>query len=256
MPVLNKINVNINQNSCPVSIGELWTSKQRQMHPIHYTISYRASFKPELPDFFINKFLKKNNKEINLSNEQIILDPFGGRGTTIIQANLLGYKGIHNDLSPVSIFLAKARNKISKIENLTKKIWELDLTKKIKLSAKEKNELLPFFHEKTLNEIANLKNIYLNRKKNDHELDYIVLTALSRLHGHSDGFLSVYSFPQISILPSAQIKNNLRLGQTPVYKSIKERIIKKMSSDLSKPLPRHYHLFSKNNLYIKNDSRT
>ncbi|MHA2335493.1 MAG: hypothetical protein ACXAEU_25915, partial [Candidatus Hodarchaeales archaeon] len=38
-------------------VGELWTSKQRQMFPLHYTVSYRGSFKAELPQFFIKEFL-------------------------------------------------------------------------------------------------------------------------------------------------------------------------------------------------------
>ena len=42
----------------PVSqiYDEFWTAKQRQMHSLHYANSYRASFKPELPDFFIKNF--------------------------------------------------------------------------------------------------------------------------------------------------------------------------------------------------------
>jgi len=47
--------------------AELWTARQRQMHPIHYTVSYRGSFKPELPEFFIGRYLPKPG---------IVLDPF------------------------------------------------------------------------------------------------------------------------------------------------------------------------------------
>ncbi len=257
---LSKKRVTNNNFEYPIWLGELWTAKQRQMHRIHYAISYRASFKPELPHYFISKYLKPKNrisKNDPLRDKigQVVLDPFGGRGTTIIQANLQGYRGIHNDLSPVSIFLAKARRQISSFETLEKKVLSLDLSKKIVLNPIEKKQLLPFFHPKTLNEIANLKNIFLSKKKSDPDLDYIVLTALSRLHGHSDGFLSVYSFPQISILPIAQIKNNLKLGQKPEYRPIQERIIRKMKQDLSHPLPEFYHQVSKKNLYIQNDAR-
>ncbi|HNW34966.1 MAG TPA: hypothetical protein PKM25_08545, partial [Candidatus Ozemobacteraceae bacterium] len=57
----------------PRIYDEFWTAKQRQMHSLHYALSYRASFKPELPDYFIRKFTRDGGS---------VGDPFGGRGTT------------------------------------------------------------------------------------------------------------------------------------------------------------------------------
>ncbi|MEQ9366855.1 MAG: site-specific DNA-methyltransferase, partial [Leptospirales bacterium] len=183
----------------PFYVGELWTARQRQMHPLHYTVSYRASFKPELPDFFIRRFLLDRR-----ITEGVVLDPFGGRGTTVLQANLLGFRGVHNDLNPVSIFLSSARRRIPALPELIERTEELDLNaRRFRLSALAKKRLLPFFHPETLNEILNLREQLLKilsagpAASEDPALQYIGLTALSRLHGHSDGFFSVYSFPQI-----------------------------------------------------------
>jgi DNA modification methylase len=63
----------------PKFINEFWTSKQRQSNPIH-EVSYRACFKAELPRFFIKLLTKEND---------VVYDPFAGRGTTIIEAALL-----------------------------------------------------------------------------------------------------------------------------------------------------------------------
>src|SRR3989338_2708400 len=81
--------------------GEFWTSRQRQMHSLHYVISYRASFKPELPEYFIRKYSKPG---------ECVLDPFGGRGTTILQANLMDRCGVHNDVNPISTRIAYAKS--------------------------------------------------------------------------------------------------------------------------------------------------
>jgi DNA modification methylase len=224
-------------------IGEFWTSKQRQSHTLHYCISYRAAFKPELPQYFINRYLKKKKRTI--------LDPFGGRGTTTIQANLDGHFGIHNDINPLSIFLAKSRKVIPSFEKMEKIINGLNLNQKRSDELKD-NDLSHFYHPKTLQEIKNLKEIY--KKDNSPELTYIMLTALSRLHGHSDGFFSVYTFPQISIPATSQKRNNEKRNQIPEYKSIKERILKKMKTDLSDPLPPFYHEFSKKNKYTQSFS--
>ncbi len=242
----------------PFYVGELWTARQRQMHPLHYTVSYRASFKPELPDFFIRRFLLDRR-----INEGVVLDPFGGRGTTVLQANLLGFRGVHNDLNPVSIFLSSARRRIPALEELIERVESLDLqAKRFRLSALEKQRLLPFFHPETLNEILNLREQLLAKiadgpaAADDPALQYIGLTALSRLHGHSDGFFSVYSFPQISIMPEAQARNNLRRGQTPEYRGIKARIIKKMKADLGgQGLPAGFRPAAAKNRYTMNDAR-
>ncbi len=102
-------------------IGEFWTSRQRQSHSIHYSVSYRASFKPELPAFFLDRYLSKS--------KGVVFDPFGGRGTTSIQANLAGHCAIHNDISPMSLFLAKSRQTIPSLDSMEKILDRLDLKK-------------------------------------------------------------------------------------------------------------------------------
>ncbi|HNL69894.1 MAG TPA: site-specific DNA-methyltransferase [Leptospiraceae bacterium] len=232
-------------NSLPVHSGELWTARQRQMHPIHYTISYRGSFKPELPDFFINRYLKVPG---------VVLDPFGGRGTTTLQANLLGHRAVHNDLNPVSVFLARSRQNVPAMKILEKRLDALQLDRRMKPTPEEKERLSPFFHPRTLSEILCLKSELLDNME-DPAMRYIGVTALSRLHGHSDGFFSVYSFPQISIMPGAQRKNNARLGQKPEYRSIRERILRKMKRDLSLPLPGVFNEAARGNRYISENSQ-
>ena len=230
---------NLNQ----ISVGEFWTAKQRQAHPIHYAVSYRAAFKPELPSFFIQEYLGKKKK--------VVLDPFGGRGTTAIQANLDGHYAIHNDINPLSLFLAKSRQVIPSLAEISEKLASLDLNKKAE-DSKMDEDLSPFFHKDTLKEIKNLR---LQAKKDtSHTMNYIMLTALSRLHGHSKGFFSVYTFPQFSISPESQRRNNSKRKQIPDYRDIKSRILSKAKRDLSKGIPPFYHEFSKKNLYTNHSS--
>ncbi len=70
-------------------VGEFWTAKQRQSTSLH-EVAYRACFKAELPNFFITKLTQKGD---------IVYDPFSGRGTTAIEAALLGRNAIANDIS-------------------------------------------------------------------------------------------------------------------------------------------------------------
>ena len=77
------------------AFNEYWTSGQRQAHSLH-EISYRACFKPQLPQFFISRLSKPGDA---------VYDPFMGRGTTPLEAHLLGRKPLGNDINPLSLAL-------------------------------------------------------------------------------------------------------------------------------------------------------
>lgn len=201
-------------------IGELWTSRQRQMHSLHYIVSYRASFKPELPDFCIRRYSEKGS---------IVLDPFCGRGTTPLQANLLGRVAWYSDINPLAVKLARAKTNPAGLDEVVLRLNEIEFRRPVNLAGfKERFE--PFYHPDTYREMLNLR---AHVKKNpDYINEFIELLAISRLHGHSPGFFSVYSFPQISIPPESQAMINKKRRQVPDYRSVAPRIIKKAAQSL------------------------
>jgi hypothetical protein len=83
----------------PYLINEFWTARQRQAHSIH-EVSYRACFKPQIPEFFVGR--------LTVAGEGV-LDPFMGRGTTPIQAALMGRRPLGNDINPLSTLLTRPR---------------------------------------------------------------------------------------------------------------------------------------------------
>ena len=80
------------------AINEYWTSGQRQANSLH-EISYRACFKPQLPEFFIQRLTVLGDG---------VYDPFMGRGTTPLEARLMGRKPMGNDINPLSQVLLSA----------------------------------------------------------------------------------------------------------------------------------------------------
>src|SRR6266478_9797877 len=78
--------------SVPFFRNEFWTAKQRQANSLH-EVSYRACFKPQLPRFFIERLTKPGDR---------VYDPFMGRGTTPLEAALLGRVPLGNDINPLS----------------------------------------------------------------------------------------------------------------------------------------------------------
>src|SRR5215813_8004556 len=83
----------------PTFVNEFWTARQRQANSLH-EVSYRACFKPQLPRFFIERLTQPGD---------VVYDPFMGRGTTPIEAALLGRVPAGNDVTPLSIVMTRPR---------------------------------------------------------------------------------------------------------------------------------------------------
>ena len=196
---------------------EFWTARQRQAKAIH-EVSYRACFKPQLPEFFISRYSKTND---------LVYDPFAGRGTTAIQASLMGRRVIQNDINPLSKILTEPRlfvPDLTEIENRLKEI-EFDYTLNSEI------DLSMFFHSRTLAEIMTFKNYFAEKRANEtlDNLDkWIAMICTNRLTGHSSGFFSVYSFPpNIAVSQQSQKKINEKRKQFPEYRDTKKIIMKK-----------------------------
>ena len=206
-------------------VNEFWTAKQRQSNSIH-EISYRACYKPELPNFFIDIFTKEGD---------VVYDPFAGRGTTLIEAALMNRQIIANDVNPLSKILTQPRLKIPTIKEVQKRLDQIKF-----INQRADIDLSMFFHRDTESEIVSLKN-----NLEDNPIDnWIRMVSTNRLTGHSAGFFSGYTLPPNQAASQRRQKLiNKRLGIVPSYKNTKEIIIKKskslmrnITSDLSRRL--------------------
>src|SRR5713101_6753064 len=89
-------------------VNEFWTARQRQAASLH-EVAYRACFKPQLPRFFIERLTEPGD---------VVFDPFAGRGTTIVEAALLGRKVIGNDINPLSRMLTLPRLRVPNLSDV------------------------------------------------------------------------------------------------------------------------------------------
>ena len=208
--------------------GSFWTQKQRQGNSLH-EISYRACFKPQLPDFFIRKLTDKNST---------VFDPFNGRGTTVVQSAILGRKSVGIDVNPISEVLTLPRIDIPKIDEIFERLDSISVDKQETADI----DLGMFFHEKTISEILSLKNYLVERyesRKEDNIDKWIRMISTSRLTGHSSGFFSVYSLPPNQAASKEdQLRINEKLKQKPEYRDTKKIIKKKTNSllrDVNQP---------------------
>ncbi|MBW1912625.1 MAG: site-specific DNA-methyltransferase [Deltaproteobacteria bacterium] len=206
----------------PVFINEFWTSKQRAAHSLH-EVSYRACFKPQLPRFFIERLT---------GQEDLVYDPFMGRGTTLLEGALLGRNVAGCDINPLSKLLVSPRLNppdLIEIEGRLKVInfeWDKE----------SREDLLVFYHPDTLKQICALRNYFIKKKKKTDIVDsWIRMVATSRLTGHSKGFFSVYTLPpnQAVTIERQRIINEQR-KQKPEKRDVPALIFRKSKSLLSK----------------------
>jgi hypothetical protein len=181
--------------------AELWTSAQRKASSIH-EISYRACFKPQLAAFFIERFSEEGD---------LVYDPFGGRGTTVIEAGLLGRRVVQNDINPLSVLLTKPRFFVptegSVRDRLSRVPRDYD-------GPVQGIDLSMFYHPATEKEILALREFLTGYEgqNNDAEVDaWVRMVATNRLTGHSSGFFSVYTLPpNQAVSQDAQAKINIK----------------------------------------------
>lgn len=213
-----------------VQTGEFWTSKQRDCHSIH-EVSYRACYKPQLPDYFILRYARKGD---------VVYDPFLGRGTTLVQARLRGCSVIGSDINPVCLKFSKARLCPPSILGIKERLDSVILQDE----APQYKELLEFYHLDTLREIESWRRYFAQRRKLnllDSIDEWIEMVALNRLSGHSPGFFSVYTLPpNQAVSVESQRKINLKLNQRPEYRNTRGLIWKKTKSLLRDVLPFNY----------------
>ena len=205
------------RDGVPFLVNEFWTARQRQGHSIQ-EISYRACFKPQLPEFFIERLTQRGDT---------VYDPFMGRGTTPVQASLMGRAAIGNDINPLSVMLTRPRTQAPAFDAIRDRLdslrWRSELT--------GDEDLRVFYHPDTLGELLALRDYLLGRDAAgtlDPVDDWVRMVALNRLTGHSSGFFSVYSLPpNQAVSLDAQRKINAKRRQEPPYRNVRDIILKK-----------------------------
>jgi len=212
----------------PVYKEELWTSRQRQANAIH-EISYRGCFKPQLPQYFLERLS---------AEDDVVYDPFSGRGTTAVEAALLGRRVIANDINPLSAILIRPRLEVPDLADIQRRLRSL----RIRASAGADIDLSMFYNRRTESEIVTLRD-YLRRRRDAREEDavdrWIRMVATNRLTGHSPGFFSVYTLPpNQAVAAEDQVRINRKLGQKPPYRDTRALILRKsvqLQSQLATP---------------------
>ena len=193
------------------NLKEIDTTKHvHRLHP------YKGKFIPQLVDYFLNSNIDDFKKEIYFNENDIILDPFCGSGTTLVQANELNMNAIGIDISPFNTMIANCKidnvnlDKLefvlkeiaSKLEEYIKfsKIFEFENELNDKLNAFNLINFPNIEYKKNVRDKKINHNIYGKEKEKEFLIIYNDLIKKYKINLHNernDNFIYKWYIPNI-----------------------------------------------------------
>jgi DNA modification methylase len=155
-------------------------SVTKYTHGFH---KYPAKFIPQIPKWAIEKYLK--NKKNN-----IILDPFCGSGTTLVESALCGNYSIGFDIDPLSCLISKVKTiKINKA-----KLMEISTWLKQNMNKKQNTPFIPecetiehWFTKDAIKKLSSLRAVInkitdvFGNNKNVKDIQNLILVCFSSI---------------------------------------------------------------------------
>jgi DNA modification methylase len=139
---------NIQNFGIDLSFAEVPESERtKHVHRLH---PYLGKFIPQLVEVFLKKYFQPG---------QMILDPFVGSGTTLIEANLLNMPSVGVELSEFSYLIAKVKTQKYNVELVEKEILDI-LNKTKEFSRKIQKNQRSLFEEWNFEPSEYFKNWY------------------------------------------------------------------------------------------------
>ena len=129
------------------------SERTKHVHRLH---PYKGKFIPQLVEYFLDDHIDEFKTDIFFQPGDIILDPFCGSGTTLVQANELGMHAVGIDISAFNVMIGNVKIAKHNLKNLARELNQLTLA----LQEFQRNKKNVQFEEHLLNELAKFNAKY------------------------------------------------------------------------------------------------
>jgi len=150
---------------------------QRWGHPWHSMCSYLGTFPAALARSCIAMLSDPGD---------VVLDPFSGRGTTLLEARLTGRVPLASDLNPIAVALSRAKNTDVSLDDALSRLATLedryDSVLYVPEAQSEPDDIQLIYHPRVLAQLCYLRRKLVPARTTTDE--FLVGVVLGAMHGN------------------------------------------------------------------------
>jgi DNA modification methylase len=233
--------------------NDTWKKHSRMWgDKMHRICSYVAMFPPTLANYFIEKYSDEND---------VVLDTFSGRGTTLLEARIANRRTYAIDLNPFAYVLSRSKAQPYDLAQVVDRInqWEEQYYQNEE-SFKLDETLRVYYSKRNLTQLSFIKETYGRHWKELDDIDnFILAITLGLMHGpmRKNGESLYFSLSMSNCISMSRNyvknyarKNKLRYPKDNVFKKIRERACEFLTKAQSNDVDNRAHVFYGNSLEI------